>query len=240
MRAAVRERARRGADVVMASGGMLTPGTDVDRGQFTAEELRAVVAQAHAEGLPVTAHAHTVVPIRSAIEAGVDGIEHSTFLTGDSVHVPEDAIAAPAARGIVVCPTLGRTPGALPPPQPLERLRKAGMSYEARCDQVVRAHLVGVAIVSGTDGGISPGKPHGILPRAVADLVSGGMPAADALATATSAAATACGVGDRKGHIRTGYHADLVVVDGNPPAGIGALPRVDTTILAGRPTASSA
>jgi imidazolonepropionase-like amidohydrolase len=242
LRAAVRERARRGADVVkiMASGGMMTPGTDVDRGQFTAEELRAVVAQAHAEGLPVTAHAHAVVSIRAATEAGVDGIEHCTFLTGDSVHVPEDAIAALVTRGIVVCPTLGRAPGALPPPQLLERLQRAGMSYEARCDQVVRAYLTGVAIASGTDGGISPGKPHGILPRAVADLVSGGMPAADALATATSAAAATCGVGDRKGHIRTGHDADLVVVDGNPLSDIGALLRVDTTILAGRPTAPSA
>jgi imidazolonepropionase-like amidohydrolase len=154
--------------------------------------------------------------------------------------VPEDAIAALVARGIVVCPTLGCTPGALPPPQLLERLRKAGMSYEARCHQVVRAYLAGVAIVSGTDGGIGPGKPHGILPRAVADLVSGEMPAADALATATSAAAAACGVDDRKGYIRTGYDADLVVVDGNPLSDIGALLHVDTTILAGRPTAPSA
>ncbi|MEU0084412.1 amidohydrolase family protein [Streptomyces sp. NPDC006274] len=55
-----------------------------------------------------------------------------------------------------------------------------------------------------------------------------------------SAAVAACGVGDRKGHIRTGYDADLVVVDGNPLADIGALLRVDTTILAGRPTASAA
>jgi imidazolonepropionase-like amidohydrolase len=66
------------------------------------------------------------------------------------------------------------------------------------------------------------------------------MPAADALATATSAAAAACGVGDRKGYIRTGYDADLVVVDGNPLSDIGALLHVDTTILAGRPTAPSA
>jgi imidazolonepropionase-like amidohydrolase len=76
------------------------------------------------------------------------------------------------------------------------------MGDESRRDQVAAAHRAGVTIVSGTDGGIGPGKPHGTLPIAVADLVAGGMSAADALATATSVAAAACGLSDRKGHIR--------------------------------------
>jgi imidazolonepropionase-like amidohydrolase len=236
LRAAVRERVERGADIVkiMASGGMLTPGTSVDRGQFTAAELAIVVTEAHAAGLPVTAHAHAVVSIQDAIAAGVDGIEHCTFLTADSVQVPADAIAALATQGIVVCPTLGKAPGAVPPPQLLERMRKAGLGDEARREQVARAHGDGVTIVSGTDGGINPGKPHGILPIAVSDLVAGGMSAADALATATSAAAAACGLGDRKGHIRAGHDADLIIVDGDPLADIEALLSLDTTILGGK------
>lgn len=235
LRAAVRERVERGVDIVkiMASGGVMTAGTAVDRGQFTAEELGVVVVEAHAAGLPVTAHAHPLVSIRDAIVAGVDGIEHCTFLTADSVHVPEDVIAALAAQGIVVCPTLGRAPGALLPPQLLERLRRAGLGDEARREQVAAAHRAGVTIVSGTDGGINPGKPHGILPITVADLVAGGMSPADALATATSVAAAACGLGDRKGHIRAGYDADLIVVDGDPLSDIGALLSLNATILAG-------
>jgi imidazolonepropionase-like amidohydrolase len=77
----------------------------VDRAQFTAEELAAVVDEAHAAGLPVTAHAHALVAIRDAVAAGVDGIEHFTFLTADGVQLAEDVLAAVAARGIVVCPT---------------------------------------------------------------------------------------------------------------------------------------
>ncbi|MFF1398124.1 amidohydrolase family protein [Streptomyces sp. NPDC058287] len=236
LRAAVRERAERGADVVkiMTGGGMPTPGSPVDRGRFTAEELALVVRQAHAVGLPVTAHAHALVSIRDAIAAGVDGIEHCTFLTSDSAHVPEEAIAALAAQGIVVCPTLGRTPGAAPAPQLTERMRKASLGYDALRRRVVRAHLAGVTIVSGTDGGTGPGTPHGSLPRAVMDLVSSGMAAADALASATSVAARACGLGDRKGRVRTGYDADLVVVDGDPLTDMAALTRIDVTVLGGQ------
>ncbi|MEU0030875.1 amidohydrolase family protein [Streptomyces sp. NPDC006335] len=236
LRAAVRERAERSVDVVkvMASGGMMTPGSDADRGQFTAEELTAVVDEAHAARLPVTAHAHALVSIRDAIAAGVDGIEHCTFLTADGVHVPEDVIAAMATQGIVVCPTLGRTPDAVPPPHLLERLHKAGMDLKTRAEQVAQAHRQGVTIISGTDGGINPGKAHGILPLAIADLVTGGMSPADALATATSVAAEACGLGDRKGHIRAGYDADLIIVDQDPLTDISALLRLNTTVLAGK------
>ena len=175
LRAAVRERVERGADIVkiMASGGMMTPGTEVDRAQFTAEELAAVVDEAHASGLPVTAHAHALVAIRDAIAAGVDGIEHFTFLTAGGVHMAEDVLAAVAAQGIVVCPTLGRAPGAVAPPQLRERMRKAGLDLDARAEQMVHAHRAGVTIISGTDGGINPGKAHGILPSAVIALVSG-------------------------------------------------------------------
>jgi len=236
LRAAVQERAERGADVVkiMAGGGLTTPGTAVDQAQFTAEELALVVTQAHAAGLPVTAHAHTLVSIRDAIAAGVDGIEHCTFLTADSVHVPDEAIAALAAQGIVVCPTLGRAPGAVLPPELLERMRKAGLGYDALRRRVARAHLAGVTIVSGTDGGINPAKPHGSLPKAIRDLVSGGMSPADALATATSVAASVCGLGDRKGRVRAGHDADLVVVDGDPFTDIASLTRLDLTVLAGQ------
>ena len=235
LRAAVRERVERGADIVkiMASGGMMTPGTEVDRAQFAVEELAVVVDEAHASGLPVTAHAHALVAIRDAITAGVDGIEHFTFLTAGGVHLAEDVLAAVAARGIVVCPTLGRAPDAVPPAQLVERMRKAGLDLAARAGHMVHAHRAGVKIITGTDGGINPGKAHGILPSAVIALVSGGLSAAEALATATSLAAAACGLGDRKGHVRVGHDADLIILEGDPLSDIGALHSLDTTILAG-------
>ena len=92
-------------------------------------------------------------------------------------------------------------------------------------------------MVSGVDAGISAGKPHGILALAVADLVDAGIPAADAIASATSLAADACGLGDQKGWLRAGYDADLVIVDGDPLTDIRALAAVSAVYLNGRAVA---
>ncbi|MDF5757601.1 amidohydrolase family protein [Spongiactinospora sp. TRM90649] len=94
LRRATRQRAELGADVVkiMASGGVLTPGTGAMRPQFTAEELRAAVEEAHRAGLPITAHAHALPAVRLALEAGVDGIEHCTCLTPEGVRVDDDLL----------------------------------------------------------------------------------------------------------------------------------------------------
>jgi imidazolonepropionase-like amidohydrolase len=89
--------------------------------------------------------------------------------------------------------------------------------------------------VSGTDAGIGPGKPHGILSQAIASLIQGGMAPAGALATATSAAAEACGVGHDKGSIKPGHDADLLIVDGDPLTDTSALTRIATVVLNGEP-----
>src|SRR6266536_3323632 len=81
----------------------------------------------------------------------------------------------------------------------LEFKRKAGLTTQARAQTVGQLHRAGMHLVSGSDGGITPGKRHGILPEAVSALVDGGASPTDALASATSLAAVACGVGDRKG-----------------------------------------
>jgi imidazolonepropionase-like amidohydrolase len=87
--------------------------------------------------------------------------------------------------------------------------------------------------VSGSDGGITVGKPHGILPESVIGLVDGGVSPAEALGTATSLAAVACGLAHRKGHVLAGYDADLVVVQGDPRSDITALRDVRAVFLHG-------
>ncbi len=190
--------------------------------------------EAHARGLAVTAHAHGLTAVLQAAEAGVDGIEHCSCLTGRGIEVPEDLPGRLAAGRIIVCPTLGRKPGAPLSPAMAAIYQRTGLTGQAFQALVGRLHAAGVIIASGTDAGITAGRPHGILANAIAGLVAGGIPAADALASATSVAARACDLGDRKGRLRVGYDADLVLVKGDPHADIRALSNVQAVYLNGQ------
>ncbi len=242
LRAAVRDRVEHGADLVkvMASGGVMTPGSDPLLCQFQLAELRVVVEEAHAAGLPVTAHAHGLPAVEQAVDAEVDGIEHCTCLTPSGIQMPDRLLQRLASRGTVVCPTLGVAAGSTPPAALVAVMQRTGVTWEARQAHAARMHRAGVRLVSGSDGGIGPRKPHGVLPEAVADLVAGGVSAADALAAATWCAAESCGLGTHKGRLRAGYDADLLLVDGNPLDDIGALRRVSGVILNGAIVGKSA
>lgn len=108
VRVAVRQRVKGGVDwiKVMASGGNMTPGTNVEAAQYTAAELRAVVDEAHRLGKRVAAHAHGVAGIRVAVEAEVDTIEHCSFQTPEGSRKDEAVIEAIARAGIIVSPTI--------------------------------------------------------------------------------------------------------------------------------------
>jgi imidazolonepropionase-like amidohydrolase len=237
LRQAVRERAERRVDVVkvMASGGNTTPGTDVLACQFTLQELQLVVEEAHRHGLPVTAHAHGLPAVEQAVAAGVDGIEHGSCLTPTGIQQPDRLLEALAVRQIAVCPTVGWAPGVAPAIAPvvLARMAQAGITLEGFRAAVARAHRAGIRLAAGSDAGIAPVKPHGVLPQTVVALVEAGIPAVEALASATASAARACGLGDRKGRLRVGYDADLLLVDGDPLADIGSLHHVAGVILRG-------
>jgi len=240
LRAAVRERAERGVDVVkvMTSGGFQTTGTQVMLCQFTLDEVRVVVGEAHAAGLPVTAHAHGLPAVHMAMAAGVDGIEHCSFLTDKGPAQSEEDLARLAQAGTAVCPTLGQAGPLVPTPNAAALLAKLGMTPEQVVEmnkrRVGQMHAAGVRVVAGTDGGIAAAKPHGLLPVSQALLVDGGVSTVAALASATALAAVACGLGDRKGRLRAGYDADLLVVDGDPVADIGALARPVAVFAGGR------
>ncbi len=222
--AAVQERVERGVDVVkvMASGGMLTPHTDILGTQFSADELALAVRLTHEAGLPVVAHAHSQAGSRHALDAGVDGIEHFTCLTHDGVRTPDDLLAELAARRVVVGPTLGADLDQLPPlelvPPPIRDLMtRFGLEpeefFRTRARQMELLHAHGVVVATGTDSGVGPMKDHGIQWRAVLQLTDGGYGIDEALATATSGAAAACGVDDETGRLSSGLAADLLVVD---------------------------
>ena len=99
----------------------------------------------------------------------------------------------------------------------------AGITWQGRLDQVAGLHRAGVTLVSGSDSGISPSKPHGILPLAFSDLVDCGVPVLVALRSASSIAADACRLGHRTGRLRPGLDADLLLVHGDPTTDVTCL-----------------
>jgi imidazolonepropionase-like amidohydrolase len=230
VRAAVRAHVERGVDVIkiMASGGGLTPGTRPECAQFEPGVLRAAVDEAHRHGLPVTAHAHGTPAIVDALAAGVDGMEHLTFWSAAGVESSEELLRNLADRRVVVGATVGLEPvtGLGPPPAVVERRPKILEIHR-------RLYELGAPFVAGTDAGIGPMKPHGVLGYAPPMLTEIGLAPADALRAITSVAANVCGLGHRKGRIAAGYDADLLVIDGDPLADLSALRRVRAVFVRG-------
>ena len=241
--AAVDERIERGVDIVkvMASGGMNTVGTDVMGCQFSTPELRLLVDRAHAAGLPVTAHAHSLPAVEQAIQVGVDGIEHCSCLTPAGPVSTDEVLDGLVSRGIFVGGALGAPPvaalAAKAPPQVRAMMEQRGITPEAVRSLVVafrgQMYRAGVRFVAGADSGIAPEVAHGLLHRSVSFFVEAGASPAEALAAATSVSAQACGVGSRKGLLRRGYDADVVVVDGDLASDVANLSRVRSVVLGG-------
>jgi imidazolonepropionase-like amidohydrolase len=231
LRAAVGEHAERGVDVIkiMASGGNLTPGSRPEVAQFGLDELRAVVEEAHRLGLPVTAHAHGTQAILDALAAGVDGLEHVTFMTSDGVDaIPDELLATIAARPVTLGITLGMAPVAGVTPQPAMAARLPALLANIR-----RLYESGASMIAGTDAGVGPIKPPDVLRWAIVQLTGIGMTPAEALQASTSRAASACGLGHRKGRLAPGYDADILAIDGNPLQDPAALHRIRAVYVRG-------
>jgi imidazolonepropionase-like amidohydrolase len=232
LRAAVRERADRGVDVikVMASGGTMTPGTRQEEDQFTTELLRVVVDEAHRLGLPVTAHAHGTSAIRSALDAGVDGMEHVSFWSADGVDDPGDLVGRIVGSRVAVGITGGvvPAPGVTPPPPVAMRMPRIIANTR-------RLYETGAHLLIGTDAGIGRPKPHDVLRFALEQTAQIGMDPVTALRLATSAAAAACGLAASKGRLAPGFDADIIAVDGDPLADLAALHRIRAVFARGIP-----
>jgi imidazolonepropionase-like amidohydrolase len=239
VRDAVRAHVDRGVDVIkiMASGGNLTEGSRPELAQFGIDELRAAVDEAHRHGLPITAHAHGTQAVVDAVAAGVDGLEHISFMTENGVdEIPAGLLERIVEQRITLGMTVGMVPipGAGPPPNLAARL--PAILANSR-----RMYASGAVLVAGTDAGLAPVKPPDVVRFAVGQMSQHlGMTPVEALRANTSVAAAACGLGDRKGRIAPGYDADLLVVDGDPLADLGALHRIRAVYRRGTAVVPSA
>lgn len=212
MRAAVRWNVKNGADVikVCATGGVMSLNNDVDSPQLTQEEMNALVDQAHSMGKKAAAHAHGPEGAKRAIRAGIDSIEHGSFLDDEGLRLMVE-------KGTYYVPTLmayegvkeGIAGGRLDP----RVVRKGKLALDAIDLTVRRAIAAGVKIAFGTDAGV---YPHGRNAGEFRLLVEHGMTPAGALRAATSVAADLLGVADRLGTLTAGKIADVVAVPGNP------------------------
>ncbi|MBO1330754.1 amidohydrolase family protein [Streptomyces sp. VRA16 Mangrove soil] len=229
IRALVQRNSAAGAQVikVMETGGGLTKGGAQSwETQFAPADLAALVDEAHQAGLPVAAHAHGTDGIVAAVEAGVDTIEHCSWMTATGFEVREDVLARIVEKGIRVCPTVSPDWRMLPKAFGAERA-------EAMFGAVRRMAEAGVRLIAGTDAGVQRAGFDG-LPTSLGFYEHLGLPAERIIAMATSEAADALGLGDVTGRITTGHSADLLVVDGDPLADLAALKSVRTVVAAGK------
>lgn len=222
-RKAVRQRYKDGADLIKltATGGVLSLATNGQNPQFTAEELKAVVETAHDYGMTVAVHAHGAEGIRRAILAGVDSIEHGTFMTDELITLMKE-------HGTYWVPTnmagewvakKSAEPGYFP-----EVVRpKAAAIGPVMKETFARGQAAGVKIAFGTDSGVSP---HGENAHEFELMVEGGMSPMKAIQSATLEAARLLKAEDRLGTIEPQKLADIIAVNGDPLAEIGTLRNV--------------
>ena len=214
VRQAVLEQIAAGAGVikVIASGGVLTPGTSPDEAQMTMEELSAAVDAARQAEKKVAAHAHGACGMRNAILAGVRSIEHATLLD-------EEAGTLMKRYGVYMVPTLSAlaTTAACRPSCgiPESALDKAKAMTKRHKVSFKSAHQGGISIAMGTDAG-TPFNYHGENAQELERMVALGMTTMEAIVASTATAARLIGIQDSVGRLTRGMEADLVILKGNP------------------------
>ncbi|PYX80915.1 MAG: Xaa-Pro dipeptidase [Acidobacteria bacterium] len=225
----VREVIKYGADVIKicATGGVMSKGDDPNASQFTFEEMKAIVAEAHRLGRKVAAHAHGAEGVRWASDAGVDSIEHGHLMDGA-------AIAALKKNGTYLVPTLylidWHRENAAHSDVPEFSRRKMQMVSDAAQSNAKQAIAAGVRIGLGTDAAV---YPHGLNAHELAVYVRLGMTPLQAIQSATVNDADLLGWADRIGTLEPGKFADIIAVDGDPLKDVATLEHVKFVMKGG-------
>lgn len=228
--AKVRKASQAGSDVIKitATGGVLSQQGRGLEAHFTSDEMKAIADTAHSLGLKVMAHAHGARGIEAAARAGIDSIEHGTYLD-------EAAARAMKERGTVLVPTLMAFQGisqrlgkGIYTPTVETKVRAVAQKAQVFMGQALKW---GVPIAFGTDAGVFD---HGKNAREFRLMRAQGMSDRQALASATTAAAKVLGMGNEIGRIAPGYSADIIAVAGDPTSDVTVLEKVEWVMARGR------
>lgn len=227
-RLAVREQMKFGADVIKicASGGVLSESDPVDVPQLTPDELRAIIGEAHAWRRKVAAHSHGDLAAKQAIEAGVDSIEHGSFLTVPTLTLMKQ-------KGVYLVPTrmtqvwVNKKADTYPP----KIGAKARAAAAAHGEMMKNALKIGVPIAFGTDAAVFP---HGMNAEEFGDYVDVGMSPAAALMTSSQGSAKLLGIEADTGTLEAGKFADIVAVPGDVLKNIRATEHPTMVMTRGR------
>ncbi len=226
----VRENIKYGADLikVCATGGVMSKGDDPNASQYTQEEMRAIVADAHRLGRKVAAHAHGAEGVRWASDAGVDSVEHG--------HLMDDAaIATLKKNGTYLVPTVylldwyKENLGTMKVPDYI--VRKMDLVRSQAQGNIKKAIASGVKIAFGTDAAV---YPHGLNAGELALYVRLGMTPIQSIRTATLNASDLLGWSDKVGTLEPGKYADIIASDGDPTADITTLQHVKFVMKSGK------
>ncbi|MFZ0521723.1 MAG: amidohydrolase family protein, partial [Candidatus Acidiferrales bacterium] len=230
VRAVIRKLANNGVDhiKILSSGAVLEHGSNPNSQEFTMEELRAAVEEAHSFGLRVEAHAHSAQGIKNAILAGVASVEHATMIDDEGIALAkehgtyldmdiydEECIEADARTGAI-------------PADFVQHDAALGQIQRDNCRKALKA---GVKLSFGTDAGVCP---YGVAARQFAFMVKYGMTPMQAIQAATSSAADLLGHSDVLGSIKPGKYADIIGVAGDPLQDVRALETVSFVMKGGR------
>ena len=225
----VRENIKYGANAIKfcATGGVFSKGTKVGAQQYSFEEMKAIVDEAHMRDLPVAAHAHGTSGIKTAIKAGVDSVEHASFLD-------DEAIALAKEHGTWLSMDIYNTEYTLTYGEQNgvdeENLNKERQVSKRQRDSFNRAVKAGVKMVFGTDAAI---YPHGDNAKQFSRMVEFGMTELQAIQASTINSAKLLKMDTQLGQIKTGFAADIIAVKANPLKNIKTLESVPFVMKAG-------
>ena len=238
MKKAVRHIIKGGADCIkiFGSGGLGTPGSNPLAPQYRGEEFRVAVEEAHRLGKHVASHVHPTVAIRSAVESGVDTVEHCSWMTPEGIKVDQDLLEEIIKKSVYISLAFPAAWYRVP----LDEIKDNSITIagreamvQPRYNAIRQMYDSGALVVASSDAGGTSTRIDEFALLLEFLAVTLGISPAKVITSATGLAAEAIGIGHETGSLEPGKKADIIIVDSDPLADITALQRVVTVFKGG-------